>query len=331
MAFRNPFSVRGPPVISQKRESVSSPLRNRKYSLIESRGISFSYPQENILKIEGQLKGNSFSIDGGVSSQFISGLLFAMSLIPQSSSLSVTGKIGSAPYIDITQDALALFGVNTEKNGNIYTVGENSHFVSPTHIDVEGDWSNAAFPLCLGILSKGSVSVTGLNCSSSQGDSKIIDIIRRFGGNVVALPSGDGYVATSSNICSCTIDAEDIPDLVPILSVLASVAEGKTTIYGASRLKLKESDRLQTVCDMLCALGADIRQTDDGLIINGRPSLKGGRVSSYNDHRIAMSAAVAACVCSAPVIIEDAEAVEKSYPDFWKDMSALGVDCHPLA
>ena len=304
-----------------------SPLREE----LEAHGISFSYPQDNILKMEGQLLGNRFSIDGGISSQFISGLLFAMSLMTQSATLSVTGKIGSAPYIDITQDALALFGVNTEKNGNVYSVSENSRFVSPDYIDVEGDWSNAAFPLCMGILSKDSISVSGLNCNSSQGDSKIIDIIHRFGGKVTPFPSGDGYVATGSTICGCDIDAENIPDLVPILSVLASVADGKTTIYGASRLKLKESDRLQTVCDMLSALGADIKQTDDGLIINGRPSLAGGRVSSYNDHRIAMSAAVAACVCSAPVIIEGAEAVEKSYPSFWEDMRSLGVVCEPLA
>lgn len=304
-----------------------SPLREE----LESHGISFSYPQDNILKIEGQLKGTNFSINGGVSSQFISGLLFAMSLMPQRSTLSVTGKIGSAPYIAITQDALALFGVIAEKNGNIYTVGERSQFASPCYIDVEGDWSNAAFPLCLGILGKGSISIMGLNCTSSQGDSKIIDIIRRFGGKVVALPSGDGYIAEPSNVCGCDIDAEDIPDLVPILSVLASVAKGKTTIYGASRLKLKESDRLQTVCDMLSTLGGDIKQTDDGLIINGVPSLTGGRVSSYNDHRIAMSAAVAACVCSAPIIIENAEAVEKSYPSFWEDMRSLGVTCTPLA
>ena len=303
-----------------------SPLKEE----LEAHGISFIYEKEDVLQIKGTLLGNSFSIDGGVSSQFISGLLFALTLMQNEATLTVTGKIASAPYLRITEDALELFGARPQRNENIYTVKSGSTLTAPRSIDVEGDWSNAAFPLCLGILGKGSVCVRGLNCSSSQGDSKIIELISAFGGNIKPTAENDGYIASPSSLRGIEIDAENIPDLVPILSVLASVASGTTTIYGAARLRIKESDRLQSVSAMLSTLGADIRETDDGLVINGISSLTGGTVSSCNDHRIAMSAAVAACICSSPVIIEGAEAVEKSYPAFWDDMRTLGAECDTI-
>ena len=306
-------------------ERPLSPLREE----LEAHGIVFSYKESKVLQIQGKLLGDSFTIDGGVSSQFISGLLFAMTLLKRKAMLTVTGKIGSAPYISITEDVLGLFGARPLKSENVYSVSADSPFISPKALDVEGDWSNAAFPLCLGILGKGAVRVNGLNALSSQGDSQIVSLIQSFGGNISA--EGDAFIASSSKLQARDIDARNIPDLVPILAVLASVAEGTTKIYGASRLKLKESDRLMSVCSVLHAVGADIKQTDDGLIINGRPSLTGGRVSSYGDHRIAMSAAVAACVCSSPVIIEGAEAVQKSYPSFWDDMRSLGIICDTLA
>ena len=137
-------------------------------------------------------------------------------------------------------------------------------------------------------------------------------------------------MAKSSLLTATDIDASQIPDLVPILATVASVAKGQTKIYGASRLRLKESDRLESVCTVLNALGADISQTDDGLIINGRQRLRGGEVSSFGDHRIAMSAAVAACMCNSPVIIDTSEAVNKSYPAFWKDLLSLNIKCDIL-
>ena len=302
-------------------ERPLSPLREE----LEAHGIRFSYEKSNILKAEGQLTGDSFSINGGVSSQFISGLLFALSLLPYESTLTIEGNIESAPYINITEDALSLFGARPQRTKNTYNVSAHSRFISPAEICVEGDWSNAAFPLCLGVLGKGSVCVTGLNGNSSQGDLKIVELIRRFGGEL--RETDGGYIASASELCGIDIDATDIPDLVPALAVLASVAKGKTKIYGAARLRIKESDRLQSTCAMLTALGADITETDDGLIINGKDSLTGGRISSCNDHRIAMSAAVASCVCSSAVIIEGAQAVEKSYPSFWEDMRSLGIIC----
>lgn len=296
-----------------------SPLREE----LEAHGIRLSAEGTNPLCVEGKLSGTDFSVAGNVSSQFISGMLFALSLLPYDAKLMVTHKIESAPYIDITVDALSLFGAAPEKHENSYSVTAKQRFLSPESIDVEGDWSNAAFPLCLGVIGKGTVTVNGLNTASSQGDMKIIELIKLFGGKIAH--ASEGYIAESSTLCGIDIDASQIPDLVPVLATLASVAKGQTKIYGAERLRLKESDRLESVCAMLSSLGADIRVTDDGLIINGKQQLSGGKVSSYNDHRIAMSAAVAAAVCSDAVIIEGAECVSKSYPRFWQDMSSLNV------
>lgn len=298
-----------------------SPMREE----LEAHGIKFSPQGSNPLYLEGKLSGSNFSVPGNVSSQFVSGMLFALSLLPYDTTLTVTGKIESAPYINITSDALCLFKAAPKKTKNVYQVTAKSHLISPENIDVEGDWSNAAFPICLGIIGKGSVTVKGLNDKSSQGDSKILELIEQFGGKITRSHDKEGYVASASKLRGIDIDATQIPDLVPILATVAAVAKGKTRIYGAQRLRLKESDRLQSVCDMLSGLGADIAQTDDGLIINGKPQLRGGTVSSYNDHRIAMSAAVAASACAQPVIIEGAEAASKSYPSFWKDLESLNV------
>ena len=298
-----------------------SPLRE----LLEANGIELSAAGSNPLSVKGKLLGRDFSIAGNISSQFISGMLLALSLLPHSSKLSVTGKTESAPYINITLDALSVFGAAPERQGNSYMIAANQVFISPQSIEVEGDWSNAAFPLCLGVLGKGSVTVTDLNTYSSQGDMKIIELIKLFGGKIIPAPDGKGYIATSSALCGIDIDAAQTPDLVPILATLASVAKGQTRIYGAERLRLKESDRLESVRDMLSSLGADIQVTDTGLIINGKSHLKGGRVNSYNDHRIAMSAAVAATVCDEAVIIDGAECVSKSYPSFWQDMISLNI------
>ena len=291
-------------------------------SELEANGVILSR-EKNILHVSGKLCGEKFKIAGNVSSQFISGMLLALSLLKNSSTLTIEGKIESSPYIELTTDALRLFRAEPKKSNSAYIIDENTAFISPERIEVEGDWSNAAFPLCLGVMGKGKISVSGLSPTSSQGDMAIVEIIKKFGGKI---KFDDGrYVAESSKLHAADIDASQIPDLVPVLATLASVAEGQTRIYGAARLRLKESDRLTSTCEFLSALGADISATDDGLVINGRPSLKGGSVSSYNDHRIAMSAAVAAAVCSDDVTVDGSEATDKSYPAFWNDMRSLNI------
>ena len=186
----------------------------------------------------------------------------------------------------------------------------------------EGDWSNAAFPLCMGAVS-GKIRVCGLDPDSRQGDTRIYELLREFGASV---EFGEG-VCTAQRVRELRgidIDASQIPDLVPGLAVVAALAEGTTRIFGAARLRLKESDRLCATARLLNDLGANAKETDDGLVIEGVKRLYGNEVDSCNDHRIAMCAAVAALACDSDVLVRGAECVSKSYPDFWDDFESLG-------
>ncbi len=299
-------------------ERPLSPLKEE----LEAHGITFEYPSVNELLVRGKLLCGDYSIRGDVSSQFISGLLFALSLLEGESTLTVTGQIESAPYIQMTLDVLLSLGAAVSKEGNVFTI-KGTQLISPVTTSVEGDWSNAAFPLCAAAIG-GTVTLSNVNLSSSQGDMQILELLREFGATVSV--NGNSVTVSKKELHGIKIDATNIPDLVPVLAVVASVADGETEIFGASRLRIKESDRLQTTYDMLHALGADIVLTDDGFIIKGKKNLSGGVVSSHNDHRIAMSAAVASCMCENSVTIEGAGAVEKSYPDFWQDFKKLGFN-----
>ena len=299
-------------------ERPLSPLREE----LEAHGITLR--GKELLTISGKLEGDIFSIDGGVSSQFVSGLLFALSLLDHHSTLQITGKLESAPYVDMTVNSLALFGATPIKTQNGFEIGAGGKLSTPTQIAVEGDWSNAAFTLALGTLS-GEVEVFGLDQNSAQGDSRIVELLREFGADITYIPERRSYIAKKSALHSIRIDASQIPDLVPILATVASVAKGRTEIYGAARLRLKESDRLESTAQILNSLGANVSVNDDGLVIDGVDSLSGGCVDSFGDHRIAMSAAVASTVANGEVVIERAEAVQKSYPRFWDDMLSLGL------
>ncbi len=273
----------------------------------------------------GKLVKGDYRLRGDVSSQFISGLLFALAVSGLGGNITVEGKTESLPYISMTLNALSLFGVEVQRTNVGYTVPENSILHSPESLYVEGDWSNAAFMLCMGALGKSTVCVSGLSPDSPQGDSKIVEILRSFGAEITE-HLGEYTVKGGNTLRGIELDASQIPDLVPAVATLASCAEGTTRIYGASRLRLKESDRIASVCAMLSSLGANITPTQDGMIINGVPSLHGAAVCSANDHRIAMSAAIAAVAASGEVSVKGAECVSKSYPAFWEDIkNHLGV------
>ena len=295
-----------------------SPLKEE----LEAHGIKFEYLSADELLVNGKLEYGEYSIRGDVSSQFISGLLFALSLLEGESRLTVTGQIESAPYIQMTLDVLLSLGADISREGNVFTI-RGKQLISPDTICVEGDWSNAAFPLCAAAIG-GTVTLNNINPASSQGDIEILDILKEFGATVSV--NGNSVTVSKKELLGIKIDATNIPDLVPVLAVVASVANGETHIFGASRLRIKESDRLQTTYNMLQALGADIKLTNDGFIINGKEKLSGGVVSSYNDHRIAMSAAVASALCQNSVTVEGAEAVEKSYLDFWQDFKKISFN-----
>lgn len=286
------------------------------YEMLEDNGISLTPQGESPLAISGCICSGGYSIAANVSSQFISGMLFALSICKGKSTLTLQGKLESAPYVEMTLDALRVFGADVSFDAltSTYTINGTEKLHSPASVTVGGDWSNAAFFLAAGAIGENEVTVNNLDASSRQGDREIIDILRKMGARIDIC--GDSVTVFPSKLCGVNIDAAQIPDLVPILATVASVASGKTTIYNASRLRLKESDRIESVCAMLSTLGADISPTDDGMIIHGKAHLSGGQVDSFNDHRIAMSAAVASLVCDESVTISRFEAINKSYPSF---------------
>lgn len=275
----------------------------------------------DLLLCSGQLQAGNYEIAGNVSSQYISGLLMALPRLTGESTLTVTGPLESAAYIAMTEDALRLSGVEFSKSGAAYAIPGGQRFRLPARTAVEGDWSNAAFFLCMGALAKGGVRVEKLNLKSSQGDRGVLDVLRAFGAEVGE--EGDTVTVRRGTLRGVTIDASPIPDLIPVLSVVASVAAGETRVENASRLRLKESDRLQSTANLLRALGGRVEEKEDGLVITGVPALHGGSFETQNDHRLAMSAAVAACTATGGVTVDNDACVAKSYPRFWEDYGSL--------
>ena len=271
----------------------------------------------------GQLLPGRYSLPGNVSSQYISGLLMALPLLDADSELEVTGPVESSGYIDMTLDALSLAGSAPRISGNRYSIPGGTHFSMPPETVTEGDWSGAAFFLCMGAMSPSGVTVTGLDPASRQGDRAILDVLSGFGASV-DVSNGD-ITVRREHLTGQTVDARMIPDLIPAVASLAASAEGETRIEHAERLRLKESDRLATTAAMIRSLGGNAVETADGLIIKGKSSLSGGAADAFGDHRIAMAAAVAACACSGPVTVMGAESVSKSYPGFWEDLERLEV------
>lgn len=263
---------------------------------MERMGCALSRPTENTILCQGQLKAGTYTVDGGVSSQFITGLLLALSLLSGESRLEITGKLESQPYVEMTKQAMALFGVDAAKLGG-------QTFRSPKTVEIEGDWSNAAF--FLGANSLGShITVTNLSADSAQGDRAVTALLQQL-------------ESTCATVC-----AADIPDLVPILAVVAGAKHG-AVFTDIRRLRLKETDRVATVCAMLNALGATATATENTLTVSPAP-YGACTVDAANDHRIAMACAIAATVADGPVTILGAEAVNKSYPKFWEEYTRLG-------
>ena len=275
---------------------------------LERHGAVLSRPARDAVAFSGRLEPGHYSIPGDISSQYISGLLFALPLLDGEADLIPTGKLESAGYLEMTKRAQALFGLNWsgEQAGEAWRLTSPGRYRSPGLAEVEGDWSGASFWLAAGALSSGKIRISGLDPDSAQGDRAAAELIPciRMGGAV--------------------IDSGNIPDLVPPLAAVAAASPGETRFINAGRLRLKESDRLQSVCAMLKALGAEAEEMPEELIVRGKETLCGGVVDSCGDHRIAMSAAVAALVCRSPVTILGAESVEKSYPAFWQDYRRLG-------
>ena len=344
-----------------------------------------------ICRIRSRLQPGKYELAGNISSQFITGLLFALPLLNGDSSLQLTTKLESAGYVDLTLQVLREFGIeirevrekitdedaNAEKKVVIseraaeqadslsltanseadlegiseanlesnsenylirYEIPGNQIYREPEGLKVEGDWSNAAFWLVAGALG-GNITCTGLNPDSTQRDKEIVTVLEKMGAKIERENTAYHIAGNCAPLHGETVSAAQFPDLVPVMAVAMTGASGTSSITNAGRLRIKESDRLATVCDFLTILGTDIRQTEDGLIIHENknntdpsgtaahcpaPPLSGGTVSSHNDHRIAMAAAVASCRADGSIVITGAEAVKKSYPDFFTDFVKLG-------
>lgn len=299
-------------------ERPLSPL----YEQLVQHGAKLSAKGTNPFLASGKISGGAYELDGGVSSQFVTGLLLALPLTGEDASITLTGKIESRPYIDITLKTLRDFGVRVTESDSTFTVPAQN-YTSPGEAEVEGDWSNAAFFLVAGAFSDKEITVGRVNMDSPQGDRAIVKILSDFGADVTVGEHEVTVKRAKLTAPETSVDASDIPDLIPIVSVLAAVSEGTTVIQNCGRLRLKESDRLVTIRDTLNALGADVKIDGDSLVINGMKRLSGGTVSSCNDHRIAMAAAIAATVSTGDVTIVQSEAVAKSYPMFFEDMNSL--------
>ena len=280
---------------------------------------------EKALYCSGRLNPGIFSLPGNISSQFFTGLMLALPMLNGDSVLHAEGDMASEGYLRITESILRQSGIAFEKTTPAeWRIHGGQSFQLPEEVKAEGDWSGAAFPLCLGALSSGGISVLGLNRNSIQGDRNIMDCLRAFGAEIRC---GEDEVAVSLDRKEpINIDAAPIPDLIPVLSVLACAARGDSRIINAERLRHKESDRLHSTAQMIAALGGNVDELEDGLVIHGTGSLEGGTVDSCNDHRIAMSAGVAASICRKDVTILGSECVSKSYPSFWNDLEEMKLE-----
>lgn len=271
--------------------------------------------------VKGPNRGGKVSIDGGVSSQFITSLLMVSPMLENDSEVTVEGSMVSAPYLDVTVHMMRLFGASAERDGNVFRIKGGTGY-RPHDYMVPADFSSAAFPLVAGALG-GRVTVTGMDMDDPQGDKAIVDILRKARADVSV--DGTEITVSKSDIRGCEVDMGNVPDLFPIVAVLLSTAEGDSRLYGAPQLKFKESNRIETVVNMINAIGGDAVATDDGCIIHGKPRLRGGAIVHKGDHRIMMSAAVASIVCDGPVTMDDVECCAVSYPGFPEAMAAIGM------
>lgn len=277
------------------------------------------------MTIDGQLRNGSYEVNGDVSSQYITGLLLALANVEGDSAVILKTPLQSKPYVDMTVKVMADFGVNITETDFGYLIHGGQEFKKQDYI-VEGDWSQSAFFLVAGAIG-GDVKVSGLDMNSTQGDKAIVDVLKSFGADVEV--GKDYVISRKSKLTGTTVDATDIPDLVPIIAVLGAFSNGKATIKGAERLRFKESDRIESVVNNLRLMGVDVTETKDGMIINGSEP-HGADLKGYNDHRIVMAFSVAGLFCDGDVRIDDAQSINKSYPTFFDDYNMLGGKANVL-
>lgn len=305
-------------------ERPLSPL----YEELVAHGAILSPQGRFPLSVSGGLASGTFALPGDVSSQYVSGLLMAAPVLGGGVEILVSEPVESLPYVTLTCASLRRFSVEVETDhvdggrAMRFAVPDGATYATPGTLRVGGDWSNAAFWLCAGALSRDGVTVSGLDLASDQGDRAVLGALSLLGARVSR--THDSVTVRPDHLHGCTIDVTSCPDLVPPLAMVAARAEGTTHVVGAERLRLKESDRLETISAALNALGGRVSVTSAGLDVEGVRSLAGGIVDAANDHRIAMMSSVVATGAEGPTTIVGAECVSKSYPTFFEDLAHLG-------
>lgn len=271
------------------------------------------------LSVEGQLLANDYTIAGDISSQFITGILLALPIIAGTSSLTISGKQVSTNYIDITTKVLDEFGVIYDVIDNKYSITDNASYTSLTIVNIGGDWSSACFPIASGVLC-GRTIVRGMDINSTQGDRIILDLLRKMQAKIVV--EDNQIIVTKSPLQAITCDVDNYPDIVPILSVLCASAKGTSYINNVDRLRIKESDRLQGVIDMLLAIGIQVEYNNNSLKIQGGKMEQNKVIYGNNDHRMTLSGIIIGLMVGATVT--DIESISKSYPTFVEDIRLVG-------
>jgi 3-phosphoshikimate 1-carboxyvinyltransferase len=271
--------------------------------------------------IQNELQANTYEVLGNISSQFISGLLFSLPLKKSDSIIKIIGNLESKKYVDMTIDVLKEFGISISKEENVYYIKGNQKYL-PSNYKVESDYSQLAFFAVAGIIN-GDIAIQNLNTESLQPDFEIINLIEKMGGKIIKEKNIYKFIKSETN--GINIDVSQNPDIAPILSILAAVSKGETCFENAQRLRYKETDRLKATSESLNLLGVKCKVKNDSFTVHGQNILQGNSFSSYNDHRMVMSISIAALRANSPITIEGAQAVNKSYPDFFEDLKSLGV------
>ena len=299
-------------------------LPQRPYNILADEmtknGVEFDKKEGLPLTINGKLQSGIYNISGDVSSQYITGLLYALPLVDGDSEIVLTSPLQSKGYVDMTLCVLNDFGIEIEQTANGYKIKGNQQYKAKDFV-VEGDWSNGAFWLVAGALNNG-ITVTGLDTNSLQGDKEILSVLKKMGAKTVE--KQNEIIVEKSTLTGVEIDVSQIPDLAPILSVALACAKGKGKITNASRLKIKESDRLQAINDNLNAVGIKTLLGNDWVEIVGSQNITGGIANGFNDHRVVMSMAVLSTQTQNGITTSDAHAINKSYPDFLDIFTAHG-------
>lgn len=299
--------------------------------LLPKHGVKCESIKEGLslpLHVSGKLTPGDFEVPGNISSQFITGLMYALPLLDGDSRIIITTELQSESYLNITASVLKTFGVEVTRTDYGYFIKGNQHYKAVDYV-TEGDWSQAAFFLTLGAFSKKGILIEGLNLDSVQGDRAILDIYEKIGLEISII---DGCIFVKNphtdkphlGLKAVSFNAKDIPDAVPAISAVLTLAEGISIISGAARLRIKECDRLKAICEEFSTVGGKLEEKADGLVIHGVDRLSGGEINGYNDHRIVMTGACLSAVANGNIFVSHPLSINKSYPHFYKDFIKLG-------